>query len=239
MVDFSYSLPGNLASDSERIFLQGYAPDDYISKLIATERSFYERDLLDHLALHAPRKGAYLDIGANIGNHTVHFAKFLADRVIAIEPNPSVIPVLWQNVRANNLTNVEVEVVGLGAHTGIYSLSLPHDASKNVGRMQLVPFESGSQGLVHIYPLDELILSTRIVCEGLSVSLIKIDVEGMQFEVIKGALCTIREHRPDLVVEAPTEDELQAVLNLLPPIGYQIVGRFCRTPTYHLSARLG
>ena len=78
------------------IALPGHDP--YFIRKFERKRSFYEADVLLHLAHRGPRGGLFLDVGAHVGNHTLFFASFLADHVIAIEPNPATATLLRRNV---------------------------------------------------------------------------------------------------------------------------------------------
>ena len=62
--------------------LMGLAEHDYIVREISREQSFYEDDLLEYLALAAPKGGIFIDVGANIGNHSVYFGKFIKIKLL-------------------------------------------------------------------------------------------------------------------------------------------------------------
>jgi hypothetical protein len=74
------------------IWLKGVDESDWIYTRIKQTGYFYEIDLLKYIwyANFGLRKGLVLDIGANIGNHSVFFGTYVADKVVSFEPNPSV-----------------------------------------------------------------------------------------------------------------------------------------------------
>src|SRR5438874_6313231 len=82
------------------------ALDDHISNTIRRLDTFYENDLLEHMYRSIPHSGVFLDVGANIGNHTVFLASFMAEHVVSFEPHPGLFEVLRGVVDKNSLRNV-------------------------------------------------------------------------------------------------------------------------------------
>jgi hypothetical protein len=83
-----------------------------------------------------------------------------------------------------------------------------------------------------VLTLDDLVesLGARQLAD---VRLVKLDVEGMELDVLKGATALLANLAPDLVVEAATEGEHDALVRFLARFRYVEVGRYCRTPVYH------
>lgn len=133
-----------------------------------------------------------VDIGANIGNHAVFFARRMrAARVIVFEPNPLAAAPLMANVLLNGLSGViclDHLGVALGAAPGQGYGMRRHD--RNLGATRLRPAE----GSIPMLPGDALLT-------GESPHLIKIDVEGMELEVLEGLSATIARARPLMLVE--------------------------------------
>lgn len=236
---FDYCLPWNGRGGyqpSQRVIdLRGVTDDDHIYKAICHAGKFYEHDLLYHIAMRGPRGGMFVDVGANIGNHTVYFAAFLADAVVSVEPNPVTAHTLRRNVEANGLTNVTIAQTGLASRPGLGRIVDP-DGQTNFGAARVQIDDATDPDRPNDVPLttlDELVLphAQRL---GTPVRFIKIDVEGMELEVLGGASRTLQTHRPQLAVEMGDEEKKQAVMERLKPHGYQSVGRFCASPTYHL-----
>lgn len=219
------------------IDLEGTAPDEHILRLIRTRRRFYESDLLDHLAAHAPRGGVYVDVGANIGNHSVFFGRFLADQVVAIEPDPRLLRILERNLRANGVTQWTTRGVAVGARPGTGRLSKRDGYEGNAGAQQVVPAAGGAEPggtTVTIDTLDRVL--GALGPEGTEdVRLVKLDIEGMELEALHGARDLLEAQRPDVVVEAAGDAEHAGVHSLLRRYGYRQVARFCSTPTYHFA----
>ena len=76
---------------------------DHIQQQIRRHARFYEQPMLDEVAPRLPENALVVDVGANIGNHTVYFTKLLGLKVIAVEPNPPAIRLLQQNINLNEI----------------------------------------------------------------------------------------------------------------------------------------
>lgn len=85
-----------------------YYKTDLIQKEIARTRNFFEKDILDTIAkmLPSPRKGIFLDIGSNIGNHTLYlFQNNLIQSAYCFEPIQDTFRILEKNISINKLQN--------------------------------------------------------------------------------------------------------------------------------------
>lgn len=205
--------------------LSFYDAGDHIARVARATNSFYELDLLEYIravGIHGP---VAIDVGANVGNHSVFFGSFVAGRVICVEPNHAVLPHLRRNTSVNP-GSYEIVSKGLGSARGRGSIEVPNQ--RNVGSARLVQ----GNGEVPITTLDEIAPSS-------GVSLIKIDVEGMELDVLRGARATLSEQQPHLVVEAATEASLAGIRDYLSPLGYVSLSRWAATPTYHFACRPG
>jgi FkbM family methyltransferase len=190
-------------------------PPDTVQKAILDGGCFYEATLLRALRPTLPAAARVVDVGANIGNHTLYFAGVCRAReVIAFEPNPDVLPELRANIAANGLTNVNTTHLGIGLGTlpGRAALHLESkDAHiNNRGGMSLV---NRLDGDVRVARLDELVSGP--------LDLIKIDVEGMAMGVLEGAEKLVLEARPDVLMEVWLA-ELPALSDWLMRMDYRI-----------------
>ncbi len=130
-----------------------------------------------------------IDIGANIGNHTINFSKRFS-HVYSFEPNPHTFKILKFNTDSNN--NVTAFNLGLSDTNGF--LSLYEDIS-NYGRSSAIHTNGISTVNIEVKKLDDFIdLITNV-------KLIKIDVEGMEFNVLNGAKKVISKFQPIIIFE--------------------------------------
>jgi FkbM family methyltransferase len=196
---------------------------DHISRRIGRSRDWYERDLLDDIYSRRPQ-GVAVDVGAHAGNHTVWMAAVCGLKVHAFEPNPATRHQLQHNVALNSLTGrVTIHPEALGAHESRARL-----VELQAGNSGMVSVEPDAAGTVRVQPLDNFGLE--------NVDLIKVDVEGAELDILRGAKETIRRCRPVLYIEAATPERRDAVDAWLRPLGYRRFGQFAITPTYGYAA---
>jgi FkbM family methyltransferase len=143
-----------------------------------------------------------VDVGANVGVHTIRLAR-LAGRdgeVIAIEPDPEVMRRTRRNVTLNELENVRLIGAAAGEEAGHLELYRPSPQDTNRARASLLhhPYLTGATTTVPVVTLDA-------VCDGAPVALIKIDVEGHESAVVRGAAGTIARCAPSIVFEYAPE----------------------------------
>jgi FkbM family methyltransferase len=185
----------------------------------------YEHDVLNFIKDNY-KGGTFVDAGSCMGNHTLFFAT-LAENVFSFEP--SLGPFIHQmlNLSINsNYANIIPYNVGLGNENGIKKLSMD-TLSAGGGTIK----EDGTE-LVVIAKLDDFDIK--------DVKLIKIDVEGYEVEVLKGAEQTIRTYKPDLFIECNTEEHKKNIFDYLKSLDldYNIYPReFNNTPMFLFTTK--
>ena len=157
-----------------------------------------------------------VEVGANYGSHTINIARKAGPggTVHAIEPQRLVFQGLCASVALNGLANVRCHQVAAGNRSG--SLTVPPlDYSKpnNIGGVALAA--QGPGETVALVRLDDLIQTPAL-------RLIKIDVEGMEQEVVEGARGLIAAHRPFLYVENDRRDRSAALIETIRALGYRM-----------------
>lgn len=145
-----------------------------------------------------PAKGVFLDIGANIGYHSLFAASFLKEEgmVYAFEPIPRLAKQLESSVEANYFHNLKVENSALSDKEGSAILSL---IDENIGASSLK--EAQDQNLV----TEKITVGLKTLNSFLNqlprVDLIKIDVEGNEFETLRGGVDVFRKFKPVIIME--------------------------------------
>lgn len=151
------------------------------------------------------------DIGANIGYHTVAFAK-KAKHVYAFEPNNKNARVLRLNTF--HAKNVEVYELAVGSKDSVgYIEDFDFNSVGNLGELHMS--DSGQE--TKIVNLDNFIESNNL----LKPNVVKIDVEGYEWEVIQGMMKTIEQHTPIIFYEHLHGDDLPKVSEYLHSLGYK------------------
>ena len=160
----------------------------------------YETKILSYFA--GTKTSSIIDIGANLGYYTVILGKLLksSDKVIAFEANPQIIEMLNKNIAINDLQEV-IKVFNCALsdiNDQKLKLYIPQKAGSSAASInKLHPDETNNSIEITTQRLDDVTQIRDLE----SISLIKIDVEGAELYVIKGALETIREYKPVLLIE--------------------------------------
>ena len=173
------------------------APDDAIQKK-HVKAHFYERAELRALTNVFPEGGTFLDIGANIGNHAVYAGLiWKAGKIVPIEPNPLAFNTLFQNITVNGLRDVvDVSHIGIGLSDKEEGGFAMQKMGRNLGGAKML----AGRGDLRVYRGDDLFSE-------LNPDLIKIDVEGMEMEVLRGLEGVIKAAKPMLFVEVLNDIE--------------------------------
>ena len=154
--------------------------------------AFYEAEELEVIRRAVPPGAVFVDIGANVGNHSLFAGMFLAPRcIVPVEPNPVASRLLLANLSLNGLmgmTDLRGIGIGLADAAAEGAAMAPRVTNLGAARMQ------AAGGAIPVRRGDDLLA-------GLVPDFIKIDVEGMEIAVLRGLDGTIAAHRPTLFVE--------------------------------------
>ncbi|MEM7188736.1 MAG: FkbM family methyltransferase [Pseudomonadota bacterium] len=169
-----------------------YLPDamtDNIQKFIMEKRHFWEERLLSKALPALTGCRSALDIGANVGNHTLFFACVAGiEKVTAFEPQRHVFGILEKNIELNGLPGVTAINSAVGEKTGSADIAIHRNTS-----FHGTAYREADDGSVPVISVDEFATDP--------VDFIKIDVEGMQMSVLRGAEQVLRRDRPKLWIE--------------------------------------
>ena len=175
----------------------------------------YQQDILNWALLNIKNFNLAVDVGANIGLHSVRFAQKFS-QVESFEPFSINYECLEKNVFT--FTNVNLHKKALGSINKTETISLPKDLD-NSGAVSFVDFQNSERELIHesveIKTLDDYELSP---------DLIKIDTQNYELEVLKGARNTLEKHKPVLIIEVGKGKPLQDIQEYLNQFGYVMDG---------------
>lgn len=173
--------------------------DDLISRY-HVQGQFYEIEELEYLRMLIPPRSHILDIGANIGNHSVYFSTHCrAERVIPFEASPRAIALLRMNCKANRAKTFDLDQLGLAVSDGPGTVTFEHVQKDNLGSQSFTDIapvqaaDSAQTNTIRTIAIDSLNLD--------KLDFVKIDVEGMEMRVLDGMSDTVRRLRPGLFCE--------------------------------------
>lgn len=185
--------PDNIFNIGSNIKMYLPCKHDYIQAEMVIHKRFFENKELAKIHDYINPGMNILDVGANIGNHTVYFASVLgAKHVYSFEPMPLPSMIFRKNIILNGLENiVTLFEYGLGKEDTKAKIVVDGSVYNNLGGTTL---SECSDGKIEIKKLDGLCISDKI-------DFIKIDVEEMEASVLLGARETILRDKPLIWVE--------------------------------------
>ena len=206
--------------DERRIRFFVDQPNDSIQAHHAAGQ-FYEREELELIRSHVKAGARILDIGANVGNHTVFFERVLgAKRVVPVEPCPRAVELLRLNALLNGLTCTDMRYLGIALSNKAEFGELRQGATYNLGGTSIQATDTGTITMLRgdsVFGAQEF-------------DLIKIDVEGQETEVLEGLTLVILESKPAIFIEVWDYNRRQFD-NLALALGYEIVAEHRRYDT--------
>jgi FkbM family methyltransferase len=143
------------------------------------------------------------DIGGHVGLLTLFFAKSVGGgRVVTFEPNPENFERLCEHVKMNRITNVRTFMIGIGRERAIGRLcfipAFPAQGSLRRSLQQVAMRDKTARSIeITVDSLDNQIALNNLP----DPDFVKIDVEGLEVEVLQGMAGTIGRHRPNIYVE--------------------------------------
>ena len=171
--------------------------DDYMGRAI-----YYSGDLdrkITWVCSRLVRPGdTVLDIGANLGLVTLILSSLVGEtgQVHAFEPIPALQENIVRSAEKNGVSNITVHRMALGNETRMQELSVPPG---HAGRASFVSERQNAQDTKIAVPVERL--STVLARESIgAIRLIKIDVEGFEAEVLRGAIECFSKTPPDAIV---------------------------------------
>lgn len=172
----------------------------------------YEKDLLVDV-LNRGHKGTAFDVGAHIGNHSLWFAGICGLKVIAWEPYEESRDQLTANLALNPSLDITVLDWAAGDQitTGRFTsgMWLEFDPTREGDKLHI------DRGTIPVYPIDHMVDISNV-------SVVKIDVEGMEPHVLRGMRRHLRDYQPTVYAETHSEEAHDAVEEILGPLRYEM-----------------
>ena len=152
----------------------------------------------DTLKAVAPEKGVFIDIGANVGQHSLYMQR-LAGTVIAFEPWQPVRARFERQIAANGIGNIEVQPLGVSNDNSRLPFYAPSGSNAGVGSFDASSVDKGNlpAGELELVRGDDFFAARP----ELKIDLIKIDVEGFEKFALQGLQVTLAKNRPVVICE--------------------------------------
>lgn len=181
--------------------------NDVIQKQLS-QGQWFEQNYLDVMKKYCPDNALILDIGANIGNHTVYFSRYFSAReIISIEPIPRFYRLLLANIAINYCHNVNVDYVGvaLGDRNCVGYPYLLY-GKDNLGSMRLNPTPMDNIDPRDVYEPVTVVSGDELFGD-IPVDFIKMDIEGMEMVALDGLRQIVSRYRPPMFIEVGYDNE--------------------------------
>lgn len=184
----------------------------------------FTEEILSNLKKIIRPNSTVIDIGAQTGNMSVAYSLF-TDKVISFEPNPATFEVLEKNSRINK--NIHAYNYAISDTEGPLTFHYSDSGFCNGGfatRTHRGIGVTGHKIPIDIYAVKFLDFIKEIQCDPSTISLIKIDAEGHDKEIIKTMTSILQEYKPTLITEIYNgldKDEVQELINVINSAGYK------------------
>lgn len=198
--------------DREFLFWLPDHTTDFVQCIMWKNKSFWERKMLERVRRWLPERPVVVDVGGFVGNHAIYFARVCEAReVVTFEPQPRMANVLEYNAALNGVDQiVRLLRVALGERVGRASV-----LGRLVGSAATTAFCYDDQGSVPVETIDGF--------EFQWMDLLKVDVEGMELSVLRGASSALSRLAPLVWVEAASGRSYHDVENYLNEQGYKLL----------------
>ncbi len=196
-----------------KFYLPNY-PLDFIQSTLVNSGKFYEENVLIMLDEYIKDDAIILDIGANIGNHTLYWGMASPrniKKIYSFEPIEKTFYTLKKNIEINKLEEkVKLFNIGLSAAEEKADIAL-----YSIGNTGMTALKSDSSGTIPLKPLDSIIFDEKLP----HIDFIKIDVEGFEINVLEGAKKTIMKYRPVIFLES-FQEKVEKVKEIMKSYNY-------------------
>lgn len=180
-------------------------------------------------------KGVYIDCGAHIGNHTLFFLEHChSTQVYSIEAHPEIFALMKSNIERNSNRCRADEGVFRWVSAAAWHTSGIH--------VKMAPIPHNNAGHTHIansggrkgekFQVKVPTVALDDVCPHAGVRVLKIDVEDVEEDVIKGATSILVNSRPVIIAERHNKKQLDEFEALLRPFQYKRTAEWSGIHTY-------
>ena len=203
-----------------------FKESDYIQKTIYNTKKPYEYEMLSYILAQLPKNATLLDIGMNIGNHSLFLAAN-GFKIHAFEANVKMSAIAKESIKLNNFEE-RIKVYEFGVSDKEEKAYYAKETPWNFGGMSLSIIDENSDenvNFIECKSIDSLDIQDEI-------ALVKIDVEGMEAKVLRGMKKLIEKNRPIIYAEANYVKDFLAIDRVLSGFNYVHWDIFGVSPTH-------
>ena len=177
----------NIKYRGKDVTIHTYTEYEIISYEIKKKKNFYEIEFLEYILNHYPKHKNIIDIGANIGNHSLFFSEYMEyDKIYCFEPFDGNVEILKENLK-NKINDKVGEQI------------LYNSQQENNGGFSLECYNYPKSKSYKV--LDSVKVNTLDSYNLENITMIKIDVESHELPVLNGSIDTIKRNKPIIFVE--------------------------------------
>lgn len=195
-------------------------------KLFWDGQEAYEPETINALKLHLDADTVFIDVGANTGLFSLIALAYGVRHVLAIEPVPSIYSALEKNLDLNaSKDKFTTRQIAISDKAGRMDFHVPYEFTFPLsGSLHAQGFRglAGRRFPIDVRPLDDIFASLGDVTKAPLKIVVKIDVEGFEFDVMKGMAELIKKHRPVLIFECFTDAPYHEIDAFLHAKGYRL-----------------
>lgn len=183
----------NVIKLANNIYTNGkyFLPVKHFISTIFTDNHFIE----EITNINSIKNKAIIDVGAFIGDSAILFAQLTENKVYAFEPVKTNYEKMLETLRLNSIDNIVPLQLGLGSKNVHSSINIFDNGVSSTLRPDRKNNKGCSQEIIKIIRLDDYVNENK-----LSVGLIKVDIEGLEKDFLKGAIETIKLQKPILMI---------------------------------------
>lgn len=186
----------------------------------------YEKENYTFLETQVKPGMQLIDIGAHIGLFSATASQLTgpSGKIICFEPTPGTFEVLSKTLRLNKCANVTAVQAAVSAAEGEATFYVSATAACNSNSL----VKNKTEGELTPYPVKLVTIDSIVATYAIKPSLIKIDAEGAEYDVLKGGLQTFRDMKPVLILGLHPDfikqkgDSLEAIWDLLQESNYEV-----------------
>jgi FkbM family methyltransferase len=193
-------------------------------------KSFYERLLSSE-----KKPTCFFDVGANYGTHSLLFLS-QGVRTVTFEPNPECKPIFKAMLELNGLKG-QLENCAIGNENSNATLIFPKEDTWNGSIQKDYQHDLDKLNDLMSIDVEVMTLDNYVSKNGIKPDIVKIDTEGYELNVLKGAKFILQNYKPILVFESNKSEERDALFNELESDSYNIfeIGDYFNFTKNHLT----